>query len=244
MKPYKFFVSAIIPVYNGEPFLADAIESIKQQSYEPLEIIIVDDGSIDSTTMIASSTKGGVRYVYQPNSGSPSARNKGLKLARGNVIAFLDADDLWTENKLEIQLALLSKDPSVEVVLGYLQYIRSSQSGDGKPKFEKYPNPWLELNLGAAICLKSAFDKVGFFDEQLHYCDDVDWFMRAKELGLSMLIHKEITLYHRRHEHNITNQRSLNYSYFAMAIKKSLDRRRKSGEGVVISIPKWLESDE
>ncbi|MGH7801947.1 MAG: glycosyltransferase family 2 protein [Thermodesulfobacteriota bacterium] len=242
MRPSQFDVSVIIPVYNGGPFLADAIENIKQQSYVPLEIIIVDDGSTDATARIASNTRGDVCYVYQPNSGTPSARNKGLKRARGNVIAFLDVDDLWKENKLEIQLALLSKDPSVEVVLGYLQYIRSSELGGGKTKLERFTDPWLELNLGAAICLKSAFDKVGFFDEQLPYCDDIDWFMRAKELGISMLIHKEITLYHRRHEHNITNQRNLNHSYFVKAIKKSLERRRKSGEGVVEPLSKWIES--
>lgn len=239
----KSLVSVIIPVYNGETFLAGAIECIKRQAYQRLEIIIVDDGSTDATARIASNTKGDVRYVYQPNSGSPSARNKGLKLARGNVIAFLDADDLWPENKLEFQLALLSKDPALEVVLGYLQYIRSSQGGDGEPKFEKHPNPRPEPNLGAAMFRKSAFDKVGFFDEELPYCDDVDWFMRAKELGISMLIHKETTLYYRRHERNMTNQRDLHRSYFATVIKKALDRKRKLGNGVVKPISKCLESD-
>src|SRR5712692_8045370 len=124
MKSDPFFVSVIVPVYNGEAFLAEAVDSIQRQAYQPLETIIVDDGSTDGTAGIAARFKDNVRYVYQSNNGPPAARNKGLKMARGNVIGFLDADDLWSENKLELQLAYLAEDSSVEIVLGHTQYIR------------------------------------------------------------------------------------------------------------------------
>src|SRR4030042_4290993 len=121
MGPPPFFVSAIIPVYNGEAFLAEAVESIRQQGYRPIEIIIVDDGSTDNTKRIAAGLKGDVHYVYQPNSGLPAARNRGLNEARGDVIAFLDVDDLWSRDKLEHQLLRLNDAPSAEIVLGYTQ---------------------------------------------------------------------------------------------------------------------------
>ncbi len=81
----SFFVSVIMPVYNGEAFLAEAALSVQRQHYEPLELIIVDDGSTDGTAEVAANLAGHVRYVYQPNRGAPAARNRGLKMARGNV---------------------------------------------------------------------------------------------------------------------------------------------------------------
>lgn len=242
MESKQFFVSVIIPVYNEEAFLAEAVESIQRQAYEPLEIIVVDDGSTDSTAQIAASFKGDVHYVFQTNSGPAAARNRGLRIAHGNVISFLDADDLWSENKLELQLARLADDPPVEIVLGYTQFIRISQTENGEPKFEKHPESWPAPSLGSAVIRSSAFGKVGFFDQTLPFNDDVDWFLRAKELGISIALHQEVTQFYRRHERNITNQRELNQSYFIKAIKKSLDRRRQE-DGIVVPMLKWFKLD-
>ena len=100
----KYFISSIIPVYNGEKFLAPAIESIIKQSYSPIEIIIIDDGSTDATAEVVKNFKDqNIIYIYQPNSGAPVARNKGLSMAKGNIISFLDADDLWPIDKLKLQ---------------------------------------------------------------------------------------------------------------------------------------------
>ena len=110
----KPFVSVIIPAYNGEAYLAEAVESTQRQNYHPLEIIIVDDGSTDGTAQIATSFKGEVRYMYQPNSGGPAAgRNRGLKMARGEVIAFLDQDALACQ-----QIGAPSPSPGRGSVIG------------------------------------------------------------------------------------------------------------------------------
>jgi glycosyltransferase involved in cell wall biosynthesis len=223
----KPLVSVIVPVYNGESFLAEAVDSIQQQSYQPLEIIIVDDGSTDSTKQLATAFGESVRYVYQTNSGPAAARNTGIGLARGVFIAFLDSDDLWSEDKLNLQLALLAENPSVEIALGYTQMIRLIEPNFDKPEFELYLKPWLPLSLGSALIKKTAFDRVGVFDETQFFCDDVDWFIRAKELGVLMMTHREVTLYYRRHSNNLTNQRQLDQKYFMLALKKSLDRRRQ-----------------
>lgn len=234
------FISVIIPVFNGEAYLAETVESIQRQNYEPLEIIIIDDGSTDNTATLVASLQGNIRYFYQRNSGPPAARNKGLHMARGDLIAFLDADDLWSEDKLKIQLSHLTRDPSVEIVLGYTQLVRHTPAGKGVTQLEKLSDPWPALSLGSTIMRKSVFDKVGLFDEGQLFADDCDWLLRAKELQIKMLIHQEVTQFYRRHDHNITNQRHLDRKYFMATLKKSLDRRRSEKEGSVKSLPEWF----
>ena len=236
-----FFVSVIIPVYNGEAFLAEAALSVQRQAYQPLELIIVDDGSTDGTADVAAHLAGNVRYVYQPNRGAPAARNKGLKMARGNVIAFLDADDLWHQNKLALQLARLANNPLADVIVGYSQLLVPTASESKLSKFERFGEPWLFLNLASAVFRTSVFEKVGLFDQELSYADDLDWFMRARELKVQMVVHKEIVLFHRRHKNNLTNQKELEQLYQLRMLKKSLDRRRKRGNGVVRPLPAWSD---
>lgn len=230
MESDPLFVSAIIPVYNGETFLAEAVASIQRQNYKPLEIIIVDDGSTDNTAAIARNFGDEVQYLFQPNRGAPAARNHGLKMARGDVITFQDADDLWPENRLNLQLACLAKNPSTEIVLGHSHLFRMVEDINGKTKFEKLAYPAVDMSLGSAAIRRSVFDKVGLLDEKLRHCDDWDWFMRARELGISMTVLEEVTRYYRRHEHNITNEKKTGDHYTLLMLKKSLDRRRRQSK--------------
>lgn len=236
-----YFVSVIIPVYNGEAFLAEAVDSVHRQNYEPLEIIIVDDGSTDSTAEIAASLPGNIRYVYQPNSGPPAARNQGLRMARGNVVAFLDADDLWSENKLDIQLSCLSKEPLAEIVMGYTQLVACTPEAGTLVQLSR---PWPAMSLGSTIMRRSAFDKVGMFDATQLFDDDVDWLLRAKELQIPAIIHQDVTQLYRRHKDNITNQKQLDRKFFMAALKKSLDRRRLAKGGSVASLPQWFTKEK
>jgi glycosyltransferase involved in cell wall biosynthesis len=237
-------VSVIIPAYNGEAYLAEAIESIRRQNYHPLEIIIVDDGSTDCTAQIATSFKGEVRYAYQPNSGGPAAgRNRGLKMARGNVIGFLDQDDLWSENKLELQLECMANDPALEIVLGRTQIMRLTGFVEGKPKFEFFSEPLTNVLLGSALFKKRVFDKVGLFDETLPISDDLDWFMRARERNVSMVVLEQVTLFYRLHQHNVIHNTLARDHDFIRALKKSLDRRRQQGDGTVASVPRFSDFD-
>jgi glycosyltransferase involved in cell wall biosynthesis len=239
MNQAKHFISVIIPVFNGEDYLEEAVESVRLQNHEPLEILIIDDGSTDNTANLASGLLGNIRYFYQPNSGPPTARNRGLRMARGDVIAFLDADDLWAEDKLEIQLSFLRKDPSVGIVLGHTQLVRHMHVKEGVRELEKLSHPWPAMSLGSMIVQKSVFERVGFFDEGQFFADDCDWFLRAKELGIKTIIHQEVTQFYRRHQNNITNQRELDRKYFIATLKKSLDRRRVE-DGSVKSLPGWF----
>lgn len=237
METFPFFVSAIIPVYNGEAFLADAVETIRQQNYQPLEIIVVDDGSTDNTRRIAEGLKGDLHYVYQPNSGLPAARNRGLNEAGGDVFAFLDVDDLWSRDKLERQVSLLSHASSADIVIGHTQIMMLTGVVEGRYAFRKWRDPVLALSVGSALFRRSVFDTVGRFDETQRYCDDWDWFMRAREYGVSMLVHREVTQFYRRHDRNMTNDENLGNHYLIRMLKKSLDRRRQNIDSQAESLP-------
>ena len=127
-------VSVILPVYNGERYLGEAIESILTQDYRPIEVIVVNDGSTDNTETIAKQYDNDIIYVLQENSGPAAARNKGLRMASGGIIGFLDYDDLWSDNKLSLQLARLADDPSVEIVVGLSQPMKLQDRRRGRIK--------------------------------------------------------------------------------------------------------------
>ena len=234
------FISVIIPVFNNEKYLADAIESILSQKYEPLEIIVVDDGSTDDTKSVAQRFDI-VQYVHQSNNGPASARNTGLKIAKGEVIAFIDSDDLWSDNKLEVQLPLLTNIPYIEIVIGYTQRLRLCEADIGKPTFSNYLEPMPMLSLGGAIIRKTTFDRVGCFDETFIYCDDVDWFLRAREKNIPVVIHQEIVQYYRKHNTNLTLNNQIDLKYQLLAFKKSLDRRRNQGNGTIKPTKGWFD---
>jgi len=210
-------VSVIIPVFNGERFLREAVQSVLDQQYARVEIIVVDDGSTDNTAGVARGLP--VRYLSQANQGPAAARNRGIEQATGSLIAFADADDLWPAGKLESQLPYLTNDPKIEIVLGRIQQVHLSAQEFGETAFS--------VNLGSAVIRKSVFDRVGLFDETMRYSEDVDWFMRARESGAAIVTIDAVTLLYRQHEQNMTRGKSTAELNVLKALKKSLDRRRE-----------------
>jgi glycosyltransferase involved in cell wall biosynthesis len=226
-------VSVVIPVFNGERFLREAVRSVLDQQYAPLEIIIVDDGSTDGTATVARSLPATVRYLHQPNQGPAAARNRGIEQAQGGLIAFADADDLWPPAKLELQLPYLINDPGVEIVMGRVQLL--SETGLTESAFS--------VNLGCAVIRKSVFDRVGLFDETMRYSEDVDWFMRARESGAAIMTIDAVTLFYRQHEQNMTRGKSTSELNVLKALKRSLDRRRERAS-VAAALPNFKTSIE
>jgi glycosyltransferase involved in cell wall biosynthesis len=223
MQSEKHLVSVIVPVYNGERFLAEALNSILAQNYDLIEVIVVDDGSTDGTSEVAAQYGPDIRYVYQQNQGPPAARNTGLRMARGNLICFLDADDIWTDTKLELQLALLEQNPTAEIILGRfkcwplpMEYSQDPAAHGARPV----------LSLGCALMRQSVFDKIGCFDESLRCAEDWDWFLRAREAGVSFLLHEDVVLLYRRHDHNVTNNIQWRRHYLLQMLCKSIHRRK------------------
>ena len=213
-------VSVVIPVFNGERFLREAVQSVLDQQYSPLEIIVVDDGSTDNTAIVARDLPEPVRYLHQTNQGPAAARNRGIEQAQGSLIAFADADDLWPAGKLESQLPLLIKDPRIDIVLGRIQQVLLSEA-------EELGETGFSVNLGSAVIRKSVFERIGLFDETMRYSEDVDWFMRARESGAAIVTIDAVTLLYRQHEQNMTRGKSTAELNVLKALKKSLDRRRE-----------------
>src|SRR5438552_3322134 len=119
-------VSVIIPVRNGAPYIASAIESVLEQTEPPAELLVIDDGSKDETARIVSGfSSRGVRLIQQPPKGAAAARNEGVKLARYDLFAFLDADDLWTSIKLKQECAEQQSDPALDMVFGHVRHFVS-----------------------------------------------------------------------------------------------------------------------
>ncbi len=181
-------VSVIIPTYNCPGFLTAAIESVLAQTYTELEVVVVDDGSTDNTAEVVRGFESRVRYVYQDNAGTAAARNTGIKAARGEVIAFLDHDDLWLPEKLELQLPMLREDKSIGMVFcgrqffnTYTNEVTSTHPAEAGLQVHDFLGH-TTIALQSAIVPRSIFNSVGLFDEQLLGTDDWEMCIRiAKE---------------------------------------------------------------
>jgi glycosyltransferase involved in cell wall biosynthesis len=198
----KPLVSAIIPVYNGAKFIAEAINSICMQNYDPMEIIVVDDGSTDDTPGIVQSFKN-IRYIYQPNQGCAAARNNGIRNSTGKLIAFLDADDYWTNNNLNIQVTCLLKHPHIGYSLGMQRNFL--ECGIERPSWVREELMLKEYigTLQALVMHKEIFDTVGLFNEDFRISSDVEWFSRLADAGISRMVVPEVVVYRRIHDSNL-----------------------------------------
>lgn len=243
MKTTRALISVIIPVYNGASFIAEAVASIRLQGYPALEIIVSDDGSTDDTASIVANLPGDICYLYQANSGPAAARNRGLEKSRGDLISFLDVDDLWPTNKLSLQLATLAENPSVDLVMGLTQMVQASTHAESVPALWPVYPPRLAFYLGSAVMRRGVFDRVGLFDETLRYSEDVDWFLRARECAVPFLVTSDVVLLYRLHDRNMTRGKSAVDLNILKTLKRSLERRREKPGAEATQLPKLSASD-
>jgi glycosyltransferase involved in cell wall biosynthesis len=231
-------VSVIIPAYNAADLLDEGIQSVRRQEHRPLEIIVVDDGSTDQTPAVARQAGPEVRYLAQANAGPGAARNRGIAAAAGELIGFLDDDDLWSADKLAVQVAMLRARPELDGVQGRLQRLVQVEGVNGVGQWAALGSPEWAVSLGSALFRRPLLDRVGRFDESLRFTDDFDWLLRAAELGARIARHAEVTQFHRRHAGNLTNGAAPRH--VLTALKRSLDRRRAEGRSA--ELPAWFEA--
>ena len=223
-------VSCIIPVYNCEAYLAESIESVLAQAHRPLEVIVVDDGSTDRTGEVIRSFGDRVRGLAQPNAGPATARNTGLAAARGTLIAFNDSDDLWTADKLAVQMALLDERPELDFCVGHVQnfWVEEMRNEAERFKGHRRAEPiagWVSPTL---LARRSAFERVGVMRPELGHGDSADWFLRAREAGLTGELLPDVLLRRRIHANNrsrVTAAQSR--AEFLALLKRNKDRRRE-----------------
>ena len=178
-------ISVIIPTYNRRNTLSRAVESVLNQIYKPIEIIVVDDGSTDGTKEMFSEMYPLVRYIYQANSGVSSARNTGINSASGDWIALLDSDDEWLPDKLDRQVKLLQDNAEIRFCHTNEIWIRNNVRINQKKKHQKYGgnifNKCLDIcriSPSSSLFHTSVIKDVGLFDESLDVCEDYDLWLR------------------------------------------------------------------
>ncbi len=226
MKPP--LITVIVPVYNARNFVIEALRSIQQQNYEPLELIVINDGSTDDSLKIVRSLEMKMTLINQENAGPAAARNKGLGLAKGDFITFLDADDIWPENKLRRQLAYLLDHPQMVVVWGRSKYFGEFSERDKKIPLDENQTR-IAYQLGSALFRREAFDKVGVFDETFITGEDNDWLLRATEMGLNQGAMNDVCLHHRMHPNSLMHSQPTKDYQIPMLVRRSLQRRSASG---------------
>jgi glycosyltransferase involved in cell wall biosynthesis len=227
-------ISCIVPVFNGERYLQETLESIFQQTYRPIEVIVADDGSTDGTAVVVAGSGNQIHYLWQPNAGAPAARNLGLRAARGDFIAFLDADDLWHSTKLARQMARFEARPGLDLCVTHLQnfWVPELHAEEVRFRNHRFTQPLPGYVTQTLVARRALFERVGHFNATLRVGDVTDWFLRATEQGAVMELLTDVLVNRRLHESNLSVETGtrrmtpLMQDSLLQVVKASLDRRR------------------
>ncbi|MGH7717712.1 MAG: glycosyltransferase family A protein [Gemmatimonadaceae bacterium] len=221
-------ITCIVPTHNGERYIKEALDSVLAQTYRPIEIVVIDDGSTDGTRDVVMEFGDSVRYRFEPDVGPPAARNAGLSEARGEFVAFLDGDDLWHPEKLERQMARFIAHPELDYCLSYVRLFWIPELKDEEAKYKDHervqPPGYATTTM---LARRSAFDRVGGFNPGLWFPDSADWFSRATDAGLKSEVLSDVLLFRRMHHSNLTRRKTeQGREEWLQFLKASLDRRR------------------
>ena len=218
-------ISVIVPAFNAEATLAETLTSISMQTRPPAEIIVVDDGSTDGTAGLATAS-GLARVLTQKNGGVAAAFNAGIAVARGDFIAFLDADDIWTRECLEMQVAAILENTSATAVVGqFEEFICPSLTSQDATRFIPRPRQtgWLS---GSTLIARQVFTAHGPFNDALRQGVWIDWFGRARRNGLNVFVHDGLVMRRRLRPGTLGgNEEALKQDLLKIA-RASLELRR------------------
>jgi glycosyltransferase involved in cell wall biosynthesis len=221
-------VSVVIPVHNGERFIAEALASVFAQTYPPADVIVVDDGSTDGSQTVAQRYP--VRLVRQENAGPGAARNSGIASASTDLIAFLDQDDLWMPGKLAAQVALLDRHPQLEIVLTHERF--TADPGAALPA--RFPPAAFAEGVpgydpSTLLARRGVFERVGLFDASLRITPDADWFFRVRDRGVEVGIVPEVLVIRRFHGANLSWEAEQSQRELRLIALRSIRRKRSAG---------------
>jgi glycosyltransferase involved in cell wall biosynthesis len=222
-------ISVIIPCYNGAAFVADAIRSVLAQQLVAREIIVVDDGSTDGSAAEVEEFGKAVRLLRGPHRGIAAARNHGLAAAEGELIAWLDADDLWEPQALRVLAEALAADRSLAGVYGMVEQF----STDDVAERRQVPSDRTAARrAGTMLLRRSACALVGGFDEELTLGEMIDWISRAEGVGLRLAPVERLVLRRRIHDGNTTILRRSAQTDYLRLLHSGLRRKARRGEAV------------
>jgi len=223
-------ISAIIPVFNCGEYLGEAIQSVIDQTYQPHEIIVVDDGSTDKSSQVAKSFSSNVKLYRKDKGGTATAINYGVERSTGDALAFLDADDIWLPEKLEKQAMYLLDHPDVDCVYcNAIQFISPDLDEVEKAKLECPAEPMPATTAPAILIRKESFKRVGNLNESLYIGEFMDWYIRSQDAGLNQYTLEDVLVKRRLH---ITNKSRTNIEDKRSAVLKiahaAVVKRRKA----------------
>lgn len=221
-------VSTIIAVHNGAEFLEETIQSALNQTYPWFEVITVDDGSTDSSRDILQA-HGDVTYISQKNLGNAHARNTGIQRAQGEIVAFLDQDDLWHPDKLLKQVDALLSDPSIMFTVSHFKSFLSP--GSEMPRWcrrETFDVPKPDFSPSSLVARKEAFIRNGLFKEDFKIASDVGWFFEANDNRIPWEIVPEVLHMRRVHNNNQSNSVQHLHKEMLSLIRQSVKRKKSS----------------
>ena len=238
-------VSIIICTYNGLPWLKESISSALNQSYDNCEIIIVDDGSKDNTkNLIETNFSKKVRYYYQNNKGLSSARNLGLKLAKGDYIQFLDADDLIPLNKIENHVNFLREHTKIDIVYSHCktffnEELNKQYDWDRKPFYangdifcKMLEKTFLLPHM--ALSNKFFLNKVGDFDTTINSCVDYDFWLRVALCGGNFhFLDDGMFVLYRVHNNNISSRLNSQFAINGLAVLKNIELKINKDDQII-----------
>jgi len=222
-------ITCILPVFNGEKYLGEALQSLFAQTLQPREIIVVDDGSTDSTPQILAAFGERLRVLRQENRGPAAARNAGIAAATSDLITFLDADDLLGAEKLERQTALLAARPDADGCFTHARnfWVAELRHEEAALRGHRATKAVPALLASTLLARRQLFDRVGGFEEALGFSHSTDWVLRAEYSGAVLPVLPEV-LYARR-IHGANRSRVFGASSrdeFFKLVKRRLDQRR------------------
>jgi glycosyltransferase involved in cell wall biosynthesis len=226
-------VTVIIPTYNSARYIVETVESVLMQTYANMEIVIIDDGSQDHTDKALAPLMPQITYVYQENQGSPSARNHGIQIAKGEYICFLDADDYWiTADKVEKQVAILQADPSLDYVhSGWYDVNVAGEILNTTAIWAKAPNltlyDWLHyspIRLQSFMVKRQCLQDIGGFNTNYPVAQDAELFFNIASKGYKGTWLQEITTAYRIHPDSISHRKRIEQT--TKVIEASTSRRK------------------
>ena len=224
-------VACVIPVWNGARFIEAAIASVKSQTEPVQEIVVVDDGSTDTTQEVLAGIEG-IRVVRKEHGGPAAARNLGIRVTTSTWISFLDADDLWDDRKTERQLAAIAAQPGARAAVCALQNFWEAEVEDERIALRDHAisRPTLAYSPPVLLCRRDVFEKIGYFNESTVAGDAVDWFLRARDHGIAVAVAPETLLRRRLHKNNHSRRQArVSQRAVLSAIHRSLSRKRELG---------------
>jgi glycosyltransferase involved in cell wall biosynthesis len=225
-------ISCIVLVYNGEGYLNQALESIFDQTYQTLEVVVVNDGSTDGTAQVLARYKNRLVYLEQTDKGPAASRNLGVSASRGEFVAFLDQDDLWHPEKLARQMSRFEARPELDLCIAHAQmfWVPELQDEAARLHSQRRVHVVPGYTTGALLTRRTFFDAVGGFDASLWFGDATEWFLRVAHRRAVLEVLPDVLLYHRMHPANLTRRRiSASRDEFLRIVKRSLDHRRQEG---------------